>query len=552
MQLSAHLPRLLQLWFVVVFAFVSGAEPAEAGRVEGRVVDSRTGEPLRQVRVSAPGTTSMSFTSADGHFTLDGLWPAIFTIEVGPWSSSGDIFTSQIKVSDGVTVLEPVRLAEPRLTSAHSQLRAKSDRDHGARVVGRIVESGNGEPLTGARVSIVGDALKFKNGRLRLERFEASTYAEGIFSVLRVPAGTYSVRARHWTHDSVEIKGVVIGDDDDVALELEMTPQAGLQVGSIEGRVVDARCGQPASFASVQIEGSPVYVQTRRDGGFQIGDVPVGPQVLRVRATRLLDAWRDTVVVRAGETTQVAASVASNWSPVPMDEVGSAAATCKVHEERMFATILPISYGCGGGPPREYLEARESFPNAEPYWGRGGPITRVGSSKTPRKVLAWICDVCVIGRNAFVTDGGNPGPTPRATWPRHAVGGIFSLALPPDMDVEQTASRCSASGDGVGSSVRMKFEVAGVVARIHAFRDPRYIRYNERLGSAYAELITNVEPMEIGGYAHVVTLRIPFATQHDDPLHIAIYAKDEASKLTAIKILRSVELTQTRLVTNEP
>ena len=77
------------LWIVLALSavLVAGSDRARAqgsgkGTIKGKVTDSKSGETLPSVNITIKGTYYGAVTDFDGNFTVAGISPSTYTIEV--------------------------------------------------------------------------------------------------------------------------------------------------------------------------------------------------------------------------------------------------------------------------------------------------------------------------------------------------------------------------------------------------------------------------------------------------------------------------------------
>lgn len=221
-------------------------------RLSGRVVDAR-GFPVEnaQLRVEAlrPGTPILrtAFSAEDGTFELASVPapPLRVTVDQGDFAMGTSV---------DVTSLDEVEIeVQPSV-----------------RAVGVVTDTWSGEPLAGAQILLVSDALP------PLTR-ETTTGAEGRFALPRLRPGAYAMR--------VEAGGYVTVEESVLVRlarggEVELDPVA-LDPGQrVEGDVVD-RLGSVLEGASIRVDGLPA-VMTDAHGHFALTAVPAGDVVLHV------------------------------------------------------------------------------------------------------------------------------------------------------------------------------------------------------------------------------------------------------------------------------
>ncbi len=93
---------------------------------------------------------------------------------------------------------------------------------------------------------------------------------------------------------------------------------ASAQTGTIEGRVTQARTGEPLSRAQVAVVGTNIGAQTDDDGRFVLLNVPSGRRQIRVLLIGFTMGTVDLAVTAGSVTT---ANVELNTSVLRLDEI---------------------------------------------------------------------------------------------------------------------------------------------------------------------------------------------------------------------------------------
>lgn len=160
------------------------------GRVEGRVLHARTGEPLRKASVSLSqyagrgGSARSVITEADGRFVFEAVTPGSYGLSAErtgylrqSYSASRTARgSSAVSVASGQSV-----------TGLEIKLMPH------AVVAGKVLDA-DGEPMQGATVSVM--KVNSLGGRVRVAPMEAEVSNDlGEFRIYRLPAGRYYVMA---------------------------------------------------------------------------------------------------------------------------------------------------------------------------------------------------------------------------------------------------------------------------------------------------------------------------------------------------------------------
>ena len=168
----------------------------------------------------------------------------------------------------------------------------------GAAVQVTVVDESGTIPIPFATVRLASEDEDALNGPLR-----GQTGSDGRL-VLCVPGGVGS--ASLWAEfgdaasDETEV-ALQPGAVREVVLELRV---ASVESGRLLGTVTDALSAAPVTAAAVSLRGRPREVQTNRQGGFILSDVPVGVYELSVRHLGYAPL-RHMINVARGATTEV-------------------------------------------------------------------------------------------------------------------------------------------------------------------------------------------------------------------------------------------------------
>lgn len=151
-------------------------ELTQAGRIEGRVVDGRTGQPLANASVGcqalahdvATGGWGEGISGADGRYHIEGLGPGVYNVV---FLSRANTYRTAV-ANDGVLV-EPGRTARADLVVTVAR-----------RLTGRVVDADTDEPMAGIQIGYYGPAAP-RSGAMCLS---ATTDKRGEFELF-VPPG---------------------------------------------------------------------------------------------------------------------------------------------------------------------------------------------------------------------------------------------------------------------------------------------------------------------------------------------------------------------------
>ena len=236
------------------------------GRVEGRVLDRESDQPVRdfsawletsgRMRMEAP----RSFHTDDGRFVLENVAPGTFDLRVSaPRYVSAT--SSDVEVVEGKSATVTVAL------------------DRGGTVVGRV--TGGGRPLTAVTVQAAGDGMR----SFRRAKGE-QTDANGEFTLEGVAAGMQRLELRKEGYKSTAASvNVVAGKETRADVEL-------VRGRDLEGRVVDT-AGRPVPAAHVSARssfGPPPMSTTDAEGAFRISGLGDDTYTISVRKAGYVEA----------------------------------------------------------------------------------------------------------------------------------------------------------------------------------------------------------------------------------------------------------------------
>jgi protocatechuate 3,4-dioxygenase beta subunit len=179
------------LWSIFAFAQAPDVKPDDKCSVEGTVIDSATGEPVKKAWVTLEPVTPRAnpyATTADaaGHFLIDEVDAGRFTLMA---SHSG--YTQPIsphggpKPSLAFTLEKGQKMKEIELKLAPEGV-----------ISGRILDA-DGDPLEGVNIECM--SIKYERGKPHLVASHRTNVNElGEFRLPRLAAGKYIIRATHF------------------------------------------------------------------------------------------------------------------------------------------------------------------------------------------------------------------------------------------------------------------------------------------------------------------------------------------------------------------
>lgn len=263
------------------FVYEEDGDPVKAFSVAPRVLEGDR----EFTRVPA-----RTFQDENGRYFFEGLEPGIYRIVFGAPGYTQEVIENIRVDSDRVSEIPNVVLGE------------------GGRVGGLIIDASNGQPIVGAKVTVVGGNRNFLTNALKGpqkgRRDQQITTPDGAFHFIGLSAGSVDLKVEHRNYISELVASVNSGVTD-VVIALG-------QGGLIEGRVFDYEGGEVAGIQvllSGEIKGHDNRTQTDRKGSFTFGGLPSGRYSVRVTNFGIKGARVDLakaptyeVQVRAGRT----------------------------------------------------------------------------------------------------------------------------------------------------------------------------------------------------------------------------------------------------------
>ncbi len=258
--------------------------------IAGVVVDA-TGNPMKQASVTAEPVSNgeqaqaqSASLDADGKFKIQGLMAATYRIRVRPYNSysnRGAQAGTEVTVGEG---------------EHKTGIKVVYEEAGGLTISGRVTNSA-GEPLRNASIN-----AQLDRGR---GYGYANTDEDGTYTISGLEEGAYRVYAYHgeYTHQNKE--GVQAGTAN---VNFVLTGR-----GTIEGRVVSARTGQPVTKFQVGSFGGKINLATPAmygnltafmdpDGNFKLNNVEAGDGYVAVTAEGYAPSQQPVTGVREGAT----------------------------------------------------------------------------------------------------------------------------------------------------------------------------------------------------------------------------------------------------------
>jgi len=296
------------------------------------VVSDTTGTAIRGAVVTLSGGVSSGMrdtTDSRGRYSITRVIPDTYTVSVTAAGFVSSTPTTVILEQDESEVLNVT------LTSVGAST---------AGITGLVVD-GDGQPIVGARVAITGGPVTGRSD---------TTDATGLYEILSLPAGTYTLRASA-TGFAPQTRTTSIVVDTTTQLDFTLTDQANQLLGSITGRVTQSD-GTAISDVIVKVTAGPSTGQSVRSddqGDYGVPDLPEGTYTLTFTHSGYSTSTVTGIEVIAGRTTTLDVMLGLSTTGgvligavTDMDGVAVASATVKVlQNSTVIATATTGSSG---------------------------------------------------------------------------------------------------------------------------------------------------------------------------------------------------------------
>ena len=304
---TGDLHRTNEPRFLVTELKVSGGELALLTRgrdtlwsrppltLSGTVKDSASGNPIPFALVSLRGTTFAGVSDSGGTFTLSGVLPGEYTVQVRTpaLDSIAMLFQTDLTFADAVKATD---LRLPSVPGIVSRLCPDTARTPAGLVVGAVGMHGDTMPKRNVHVvaewssannKLIGPAA---STRMMLENtpnaLEARTDATGVYRICGVPIGA-AFRVRSALDDKIAVEGRIPSDARfvrlDVVVDTATRSSARSDVATLRGVVWNEFQRQSMSGAEVSLTDVGLSTKSDTNGAFQITDIPAGPHRVTVR-----------------------------------------------------------------------------------------------------------------------------------------------------------------------------------------------------------------------------------------------------------------------------
>ncbi|HPN38108.1 MAG TPA: carboxypeptidase-like regulatory domain-containing protein [Melioribacteraceae bacterium] len=241
--------------FIIVFAiFMVGcgskddpvtSEKTVSEKIIGKVISSKTGEAIPQVRISTTGSSASVTTNIDGSYVIDKISPGTYVIK----ASKSGYYTEEIsvKVDTGKVVIGDFLLSEERYGS----------------ISGKIIDVVSNNGVFGVTISTeptTGVVYTDNSGNFLIP------------NILILRDQSYTLKADKTGTYDVATKIVKFADSTKVIVNLTLEPI----YGTIEGIVTDSKTALPVAGVNITTNPPTASVLTDLQGRYTI------PQVLRL------------------------------------------------------------------------------------------------------------------------------------------------------------------------------------------------------------------------------------------------------------------------------
>lgn len=239
--------------------------PITYGTISGTVVNAESGAPLANAAVSAGQTSAR--TDDEGRFSLERV----------PAGQLSVVASKAIFIDDS----QSVALAAGESETMTLRLQPIT----WGTVTGTVIDAETGRPLSRAEV-VVGTQAVLSD-------------AAGRFVAERVAAGQLRISGRAPAYEATSVTAQLAPDTEhDVSLELQP-----IKIGSIEGRVVDAKTNEPIREA--RVTAGRFAAETDANGAFRFDDIGIGNVVVGARHPDYANGSASTEVPPADTATVV-------------------------------------------------------------------------------------------------------------------------------------------------------------------------------------------------------------------------------------------------------
>jgi protocatechuate 3,4-dioxygenase beta subunit len=274
--------------------------------LRGTVVDSLSGDPVRRAIVSLAGTIQVDTTDSDGRFTIAGVLPGRYSLNVTTPSldSLNAVDQRSIVFADSSMRLT-VRVPNASMIAGTVCGRDNTASRLGAGILLGTVVRPDSSPVANASVAAQWNEILITNGGAsnRIREAQTRTDARGVFRICGLALGTtFTVSARTDSGETSPVRVDLQRDQRFVRADLVLAFMKS-KTSVFTGVVVDST-GAPITGAEVLIADAGLSALTGADGKFRIADVKAGEHAVTARKVGYgpLDA---KVEFAAGQSTDL-------------------------------------------------------------------------------------------------------------------------------------------------------------------------------------------------------------------------------------------------------
>jgi len=244
------------------------------GTISGTVIDSETLNPIQDVEITVEGTLYSATTNSNGNYIIDNVAIGTYSVIATGNGYYPKIIPDQEVISDQTTI---VNFSLFKIPSGS--------------IAGVITESGTGNPIEGAVISVLGtlySAISNEAGEYLIE-----DVGMGIYSVTAIAGGYYP--------DTIYNQEVFEGEITLIDFSLLQKPPS----GSIAGTIIDLITFIPIEGAIVTIEETLQTAISGEDGMYSIVDIEIGSYTITADANGYYPDTKVNQQIFEGETTIV-------------------------------------------------------------------------------------------------------------------------------------------------------------------------------------------------------------------------------------------------------
>lgn len=288
--------------------------------IDGFVTDAQTGNPIPRALVIAHGPdTAHAYTCNGGYFRILNLTHGIYSVTASAPGYEPYTYDS-ILVQVGETTRVNFAL-QPTGTQ------------NGA-IGGFVTNAQTGMPIAGALVVATGPGSG-----------QAYTCQRGGYLISDLVPGYYQVHVSATGYEPQTVDSILVHPGQVTRVNFELEPLGG-PTGELTGFVTDAQTGNPIHHALVQAIGpGSGQAYTCQYGGYRIRNLVPGYYQVTASATGYEPQTQDSVLIQAGQTTQLDFSL--NHSIIPNGNIEGFVTDAGTGNPIVFAMVRAQGPGSG-------------------------------------------------------------------------------------------------------------------------------------------------------------------------------------------------------------